>query len=112
LEIPVLDPYNEEKNLKNTSDLIDFAETYLFYIQDEALGYHWTNKFCTIHPVVCFFLSKDNQLMHVSMCFLSEEMQHNAVMLYFIQKSVKAFLKTKIKDFLNIEHFIDGCIAQ
>ena len=46
------------------------------------------------------------------MCFLSEEMQHDVLIVYFIQKYVMAFLKAKIRGFSNVEYFTDGCAAQ
>jgi len=50
--------------------------------------------------------------MHARMCFLSEKMQHGAAGVYFIQESVMACLKTKIKVFSNAEHLTVGCAAQ
>ena len=50
---------------------------------------------------------EENELMHACICFLSEEMQHDVVVVYFIQRSILAVLKTKIKDFSNVEYFTD-----
>ena len=48
-----------KESMSNSSSLVlmDFAENYSLYIQDEAQGYHWANKCCTVHPVVCYFKS-------------------------------------------------------
>ena len=44
--------------------------------------------------------------------FLSEGLQHDVVMVYFIQRRVVALLKTKRKDSSTVEYFTDGCAAQ
>ena len=31
---------------------MDFSENFSFVLQNEVQGYHWTNKYCTVHPCV------------------------------------------------------------
>lgn len=91
--------------------LMDFSENYTFHVQDEAQGYHWTHKNCTVHPVVCYFKLNET-LQHQSLCFLSSDLCHDVGMVYEIQKRTVQFLKTKIVSLKKIEYFTDGCAAQ
>lgn len=105
----------KRKELINKNEVIilmDFAENYSFHVQDEAQGYHWTHQTCTVHPVVCYYKTEENVLKHTSICFLSEDMQHDVVMVYSIQQKTIAFLKTKIPQLQKVEYFTDGCAAQ
>ena len=34
----------------------DFAENYQFLVQDEIQSYHWSKEYCTLHPLVIYFL--------------------------------------------------------
>ena len=104
----------QKENLDNHTALIlmDFAENCSFHIQDEAQGYHWTHQTCTVHPVVCYFKSPDNELSHLSICFLSEELQHDTAMVYLIQAKTIEILQSAILDLCSVEYFSDGCAAQ
>lgn len=92
--------------------LMDFAENYSFHIQDEAQGYHWTHQCCTVHPVVCYYKSASNDILHLNLCFLSEELLHDAVMVYLIQQKIVVVLKSTIHNLDNVEYFSGGCAAQ
>ena len=92
--------------------LMDFAENYVFHVQDEAQGYHWTHHSCTVHPVVCYNKNSDNELQHASLCFLSDESQHDVVMVYQIQAKTIQYLKSLMPNLKIVEYFSDGCAAQ
>ena len=79
----------QEMNKQTALILMDFAENYSFHVQDKAQGYHWTHQNCTVHPVVCYYKSANaNDLLHLNLCFLSEELQHDSVMVYLIQSKI------------------------
>ena len=92
--------------------LMDFAENYSFHVQDEAQGYHWTHQSCTVHPVVCYYKSSTNDLKHFNLCFLTEELQHDSVIVYLIQLKTLETLKGVISNLESVEYFTDGCAAQ
>ena len=48
----------------------DFAENFQFLIQDEIQSYHWSKQYCTLHPVVIYFVDSDGQLQHKSFLYL------------------------------------------
>ena len=95
---------------------MDFAENYSFVIQDEVQGYHWTNKYCTVHPCVCYFKEKNHAgtwvTKHLSFGFLSAETVHNVPMVYAFQTKVVNILKGKVPNLSKIEYFTDGCAEQ
>ena len=57
--------------------LLDFAENYHFIVQDEVQGYHWNKEQCTVHPVVIYYKDGGNNLKHKSLCFLSDDLDHD-----------------------------------
>ena len=71
---------------------------------------------CTVHPVVCYFKRKtdkdDYETTHLSMSFLSEELDHGVPMVYAIQSKVISILKDNVEDFYLVEYFTDGCAEQ
>ena len=84
----------------------------IFHVQDKAQGYHWTHHSCTVHPVVCYNKNSDNELQHASLCFLSDELQHDVVMVYQIQAKTIQYLKSLMPNLKIVEYFSDGCAAQ
>ena len=88
------------KKLKSEIDsstvlfLGDFAENCQFVIQDEALGFHWNNSQCTLHPVVTCY-QENNELKNISYCVTSDNRKHNVTLVY-VQKAILADLKCKL----------------
>ena len=105
------------KNLKETiqeGELVlvgDFSENYSFVVQDAVQGYHWDNSQCTIHPFVAYYPSS-NGVQHQSYCFISNDLKHNATMVYTFLNHLIAELKSEHKNLRKIHYFSDGCGAQ
>ena len=74
---------------------MDFSENDTFHVQDEAQGYYWIHNSCTVHLVVCYY-SINGDLQHNSLCFLSNDLNHDVGMVYEIQKETICFLKNKL----------------
>ena len=91
---------------------MSFAENYFFHVQDEAQGYHWTHQTCTVYPVVCYYKTEEDKLKHSSICFLTEDMQHDMAMVYSIQQKSIEYLITKFPQLHKVEYFTDGCATQ
>ena len=92
---------------------MDFPENYSFPIQDEAQGYHWTHPSCTVHPVVCYYKNSENQLLISSLCFLSEELLHDVVMVHLIQEKTFQHLKKSVSQLEFVEYiYSDGYADQ
>lgn len=106
------------KNLKeaaspNTAIIsMDFSENYAFTIQDEAQGYHWTSNSCTIHPVMIHCKGTYNEERIISFCVISDDLKHDASMVYEIQKTVISFLNENCPHVKSIHYFSDGCAGQ
>ena len=105
------------KKLKSEIDtstvlfLGDFAENYLFVIQDEIQGFCWNNSQCTIHPVVTYYQEND-ELKNISYCVISDDRKHNVALVYEAQKSILADLKCKLPGLSTIICFTDKCAGQ
>ena len=71
----------------------DFAETYQFLVQDEIQSYHWSKEYCTLQPLVVYFID-DGNIQHNSLCFISDDNHHDTNFVYKIQSLLIALKKT------------------
>ena len=108
---------NYLKQRKNEIDgstciiVLDFAENYRFIVQDEVQGYHWNKDQCTLHPVVIYY--RDGSILkHVSLCFLSDDLQHDTSFVYELQRQSAEFIKIHLSKVNRVEYFSDGCVGQ
>ena len=92
------------KNLKeslNPEEVIvlgDFAEKYMFVIQDEIQGYHCNKQQCTLHPVVNYYRMHDGTVLTAkALCFISDDLDHDVNMVYNIIKDTVTYIKTTLQ---------------
>lgn len=106
----------ERKNNINENEalvLMDFAENYGFVLQDAAQSYHWTHMSCTIHPAVIYYKNPDTEeLCHLSLCYISDDLNHDVAFVYKIQSKIVESIKHHCPTVNKIEYFTDGCSAQ
>ena len=62
---------------------MDFSQNHNFIIQNEVQGYHWTNKTCTVHPVVCYY--KKNQAQEITKQFIPRSVSYQLKMIMVYQ---------------------------
>ena len=69
----------KKKSLKanEVSVLGDLAENYQFLVQDEIQSYHSSKEYCTLHPLVVYFIDGDGSIQHNSLCFISHDKNHD-----------------------------------
>ena len=113
--------YKQQQNfLKNKGHLsdneciiiLDFAENYIFMVQDAIQSFHWNNTQATIHPFV-IHCKQDGTLKRKSLACISDMLQHGVHTLYVFQKTI--ILNVVKKDLPQMEkliYFIDGCSGQ
>ena len=92
--------------------IMDFAENYSFLVQDAVQGFHWENSQATIHPFAVYYRDEDNTVAHISICIISDCMQHNSITVYGFMSAMIKYIKTKIRELKRIQYFSDGCAAQ
>ena len=92
--------------------LLDYAENYLYVIQDEVQGYHWNKEQCTVHPVVIYFKNEDNNLKHTSLCFLSDDLLHDNCFVHELERQTTEYIRINMPSVKTIEYFSDGCAGQ
>ena len=101
-------------NLKENEAIVlgDFAENYQFLIQDEVQGYHWSKKYCLLHPIVIYCKS-GTELTEKSLCVISEDIDHDVSFIYKVLDATITYLKTELAlDIQHIHYFSDGCVGQ
>ena len=102
----------KENNTEETALFLgDFAENYIFLIQDEIQSYHLSNKQCSLHPVVVYF-KEGEFLKHRSYCVLSDDLMHDVSFVHSVIKLVLDDLKLVCPPVKTIEYFSDGCAQQ
>ena len=90
----------------------DFAENYQFIIQDEIQSYHWSKEYCTLHPIVVYFLDDHGNLSHKSFCFISNDNQHDTCFVHRVQKLLIDYMKINYPHITMLFYFSDGCAGQ
>ena len=73
----------------------DFAEKYLFILQDAAQGFHWNNDHATLHPFVCYD-RRNTELEHINLVVIFDCLKHDTVAVHLFQKNLVKMLKNKI----------------
>ena len=56
--------------------LEDFAHNYQFLVQDEIHSYHWSKEYCTLHPLIVYFIDDDgkfNTILFVSSLMITTQ---------------------------------------
>ncbi len=65
-----------------------------------------------MHPVVLYYLGEENSLNTKSICFVSDDNDHNTCFVYKVQSMLTCYLKENIPTIKRIKYFTDGCAAQ
>ena len=88
-----------------------FAKNYQFLVQDEIQSYHWSKEYCTLQPLVVYFID-DGNIQHNSLCFISDDNHHDTNFVYKIQTILVDCLKENLPIVDKIFYFSDGCAEQ
>ena len=98
-------------NDKTCIILLDFAENYQFVVQDEIHGFHWNKLGSSLHSVVVYY--KDGEsLKGLSICIISDDMEHDTCFVYQVQKTALELVRHKLPHLQHVEYFSDGCAEQ
>ena len=103
------------KVIANVNDVIvlgDFAENYQFLVQGELQSYHQGKKYCTLHPLVVYFIDGDGNIQHNSLCFIFDDNNHDTNFVYKMQRILVDYLKENLPVVHKIFYFSDGCAKQ
>ena len=90
----------------------NFAENYQFLVQDEIQSYHSSKEYCTLHPLVVYFIVDDGNIQHNSLCFISDDNHHDTSFAYKIQTILVDYLKENLPVADKIFYFSAGCVEQ
>ena len=89
----------------------NFAENYQFLVQDEIQSHHWSKEYCTLHPPVVYFIEGDGNNQLNSLCFISDDNNHDTNFVYKIQTILVDYLKENVPIVDKI-YFSEGCAEQ
>ena len=86
---------NVKSNLQEGEFLVccDFAENCAFVIQNSTRNFHWNNSQAIVFTVVVYYKQND-ELKHVSIALISDNLNHDTIAFYEYQKIVISYLKT------------------
>ena len=73
---------------------------------------HWNKDQCTLHPVVIYYKNQQNELAHISLCILSDDLAHETSFVNELQRLVCSFIKEKLPQIKHVEYWSDGCAGQ
>ena len=72
---------------------------------------HWSEEYCTLHPLVVYFIDGDGNIQHNSFCFISDDNQ-DTNFVYEIQTILVDYRKENLPIVDKIFCFSDGCAEQ
>ena len=84
----------------------DFAENYVFIIKNPTQSFHWNNDQATVFTVM-IYLKKDEELKHISIAIISDNLAHDTVTVQEYQMIKVDYLKTHFR-LKKIYYFTDG----
>ena len=104
----------------------DFAENNQFFVQDEIQSYHWNKEYCMLHPLVVYFIDSDGKIQQNSLCFISDDNNHDTNLFIKYKKSLLITLKkvfqlwirssisqtAVLKQYKYFKNFITLCLHQ
>lgn len=82
----------------------DFAENYMFIIQDEIQGFHWNKQSCTLHPIVMYH-NKD-KLTEKCLCFISDDLNHDTGFVHEVMKRTVDYIQETICPEVTKVHYL------
>lgn len=71
----------------------NFAENYAIVVQNSTQSFHWNNNQATIFTIVVYY-KENNDLKHVSLAVISDNLNHDTVAVYEYQKITIHYLKS------------------
>ena len=81
-------------------------------MQDEIQSYHWSKEYCTPHPLVVYSVDGDGNTQHNSLCFISDDNNHDTNFVYKIQTILVDYLKENLPIVHKIFYFSEGSAEQ
>ena len=103
----------KKESLKTNEVIVlwDSTENYQFLVQDEIQSYYWSKEYCTLHPLVVYFIDRDIDIEHKSLCFIST-ITTTMQIVYKIQTILVDYLRENLPLVDKIFYFSDGCAEQ
>lgn len=93
--------------------VMDFAENFSCFFQDEAQSAHWAKNQVTIHPIVTYFRCPDDgAVCKDSFIIISDDLKHDSHAVHHFSCKVVNILQERGLSFTKVVQFTDGCAAQ
>jgi hypothetical protein len=93
--------------------VMDFAQNYEHKMALEPQGAHWTHKATTLHPVVCYYLCPEcNVLRKEELIMLSDDRNHDGWAVKAFEDTAVKYLRTNGVTVTKVIQFTDNCASQ
>ena len=115
------DMFNMAKQLPCSSTdtvvmVLDFAENYGCFHQDEIQSAHWAVNQVTVHPVVVYYSCPDCPVRHVvqeAVVIISEDLKHDGhAVQHFVNETMLHLRNNRGVTVNQVVEFTDGCAGQ
>ena len=92
--------------------VLDFGQNYMNVYQDEPQGPHWDHAQTVIHPIVNFYIGKDEKLVTEEHIMITHDLKHDKFAVREFEKRTLEHLKAKQFVPRQIIQFCDNCAGQ
>jgi len=92
--------------------LMDFSMNYTSVVQDATQNFHWSKKGITVHPLVVYAKDENGDIVHKSLCFLSDDVKHDVTQVRLYQQEAILFIQNNFPNVKEVLYVTDGCAAQ
>ncbi|KAE8740460.1 hypothetical protein FOCC_FOCC014027 [Frankliniella occidentalis] len=105
---------NEKENMPVSKAVIlmDFSMNYSTTIQDVVQAQHWKKEQASVHPAVVYYKDESNALCLQSLCYISDDLDHDVAFVLVTQRYVTNYIKEKFPWIKEVEYMTDGCAKQ
>ncbi|KAK3909774.1 DNA polymerase IV [Frankliniella fusca] len=102
----------EELSENKVMVAMDFSMNYNCLVQGAVQSYHWSPKQATVHPTVVYFKNDNGEVVHKTIVFISEDLDHDVPIVQKFQELTVEYIKEKFPKVTEVEYVTDGCCSQ
>ena len=92
--------------------LMDFAENYIFLVQDAVQGFYWQNNQATLHPFAVYYKDQNDEIKCDCYCAISDLLQHDQTAVHCFISKLLPTVCTQSPCIKNVKYFTDGAASQ
>ena len=86
----------QDNFLRAKKESLKANEVIVLGLKYEIQSYHWIKEYCRLLPLVVHSIDSDGNIQHNSLCFISDDYNHNTNFVYKIQTILVDYLKENL----------------